>query len=354
MAQTIIRVEHSKENPYVLMDRRVAENPDLSWKAKGLMAYLLSRPDDWTIQILDLIKRSKDGAHAVRSGLAELEAAGYVIRKRLHDPKTGQFQGFEMRVFERPVPEAQRTSPEDRQHATDEEGEIAQGKLPFSGFPQTGNPQTENPHAENRTLLSNDSTNKDLTSNEDDEDEDARARETLTSPETAPEAGEGSPSSGNPDSGRDEVLAAVVALYEQEIGGTLTAMIFDELTDLTRENRDLEAWKRAFRASIGARNRWKYVQAVLLHPERKPPAQQEVQHAASDERGVRTRSRRPARRNGNGRKGSSQHGSATEPDAATAARWEREAEDKLAALRARAEELGLADACGAGGAVGGG
>ena len=82
--------------------------------------------------------------------------------------------------------------------------------------------------------------------------------------------------------GADPILAQVVALYEQEIGGTLTAMIADELNDLVQnECRDLERRRAAFRASIGARSRWKYARAIILHPERKPP--QEV-HRATNQR----------------------------------------------------------------------
>jgi hypothetical protein len=77
-AQTIFRVEKNKENPFVMIDRRVIENPKLSWKAKGLLAYLLSRPDNWVVRFRDLVKRAPDKAHTVRAAMKELRAAGHV------------------------------------------------------------------------------------------------------------------------------------------------------------------------------------------------------------------------------------------------------------------------------------
>lgn len=70
-----------------------------------------------------------------------------------------------------------------------------------------------------------------------------------------------------PVSALDAGFAAVVALYEQEIGGTLTAMMLDEFNDLWALCSDLERWRYAFRASIGKRARWAYIRAIIEHPE---------------------------------------------------------------------------------------
>jgi hypothetical protein len=76
--KTIFRVAKNKDNPFVMIDRRVIENPSLSWKAKGLLAYLLSRPDDWVVRFRDLVNRSPDGGHTVRAAMKELRRAGHV------------------------------------------------------------------------------------------------------------------------------------------------------------------------------------------------------------------------------------------------------------------------------------
>jgi hypothetical protein len=113
-AQTIFRVEKNSENPFVMIDRRAIENPKLSWKAKGLLAYLLSRPDDWVVRFRDLAKRAPDGAHTIRVAMKELRAAGHVevITEReggrivnwiykIHEVPDGGFQQVEIQEVEK-------------------------------------------------------------------------------------------------------------------------------------------------------------------------------------------------------------------------------------------------------------
>ena len=52
----------------------------LSFAARGMLCYLLSKPDKWIIRTGDLVKRSPHGEIAVNSILKELESKGYVIR----------------------------------------------------------------------------------------------------------------------------------------------------------------------------------------------------------------------------------------------------------------------------------
>jgi hypothetical protein len=72
---TIFRVIHDKDNPYVVINKTAIENPSLSFKAKGILAYLMSRPDGWEVSVADLVNRSVDGKASVRAGLQELEDA---------------------------------------------------------------------------------------------------------------------------------------------------------------------------------------------------------------------------------------------------------------------------------------
>src|SRR5258707_13097107 len=42
----IIRASR-KNQPYVMISRTTAQDSTLSWAARGVLAYLLSKPDDW-------------------------------------------------------------------------------------------------------------------------------------------------------------------------------------------------------------------------------------------------------------------------------------------------------------------
>jgi hypothetical protein len=45
----------------------------LSWKARGILAYLLQHEDDWEVSVQDLVAQStKDGRMSVQSALQEL------------------------------------------------------------------------------------------------------------------------------------------------------------------------------------------------------------------------------------------------------------------------------------------
>ncbi|MFF1321963.1 hypothetical protein ACFVZZ_21410 [Streptomyces chartreusis] len=59
---------------------------ELSFKAKGLFGYVSTHRNGWHVTISDLVRLGPDGREAVRAGLKELEAHGYLIRERLRRP----------------------------------------------------------------------------------------------------------------------------------------------------------------------------------------------------------------------------------------------------------------------------
>lgn len=99
--RTVFRVQKDKENPYVMLNKEFLDNDKLSWKAKGLLTYLLSKPDDWRIIISDLIKKSTDGRDCVYSIIKELIKEGYIIRKS--NRENGKYSGLEYIILETPT-----------------------------------------------------------------------------------------------------------------------------------------------------------------------------------------------------------------------------------------------------------
>lgn len=84
----IIRVVHDREHPYVMVSRALAQQRGLSYEARGLMLYLLSKPKDWQARMADLQAEGAIKRTALRSILHELEAAGYLVRERVWNPET--------------------------------------------------------------------------------------------------------------------------------------------------------------------------------------------------------------------------------------------------------------------------
>lgn len=73
-----------------VVPNKVLNDDRLSFKAKGLFAYIQSKPSEWDFNGRRIAKDSKDGYKSVYAGLKELEDAGYLTRKRYKDEK-GKF-----------------------------------------------------------------------------------------------------------------------------------------------------------------------------------------------------------------------------------------------------------------------
>lgn len=77
---TIVR--SPKVEKYFRAANAVFEDEWLSWEARGLMGYLLSKPDNWQVRLHDLVRRGPAGEHKIRRMLKGLEWLGYLRRKR--------------------------------------------------------------------------------------------------------------------------------------------------------------------------------------------------------------------------------------------------------------------------------
>ena len=56
----------------------VINDKNLSWTATGLLLYMLSFPKGHGFSLEHLVKQTPEGQDSVRSGLTELERAGYL------------------------------------------------------------------------------------------------------------------------------------------------------------------------------------------------------------------------------------------------------------------------------------
>ena len=70
----------NKNVNYTVMSNHHLQDKRLSLKAKGLLSYMLSLPDDWDYSLKGLTTGCRDGIDSVRSAVRELEASGYLRR----------------------------------------------------------------------------------------------------------------------------------------------------------------------------------------------------------------------------------------------------------------------------------
>ena len=86
---------------YSVVHNDLIEDKRISFKARGLLIYLLSKPDHWRTTTSHLATIGPDGRQAIQTMMRELEQAGYVVRRRYQDPSTGQWR-YDTLVFDCP------------------------------------------------------------------------------------------------------------------------------------------------------------------------------------------------------------------------------------------------------------
>ncbi|MGJ3494413.1 hypothetical protein ACR9PT_07510 [Piscirickettsia salmonis] len=94
---SIVRI-HRKEKDFVVLDKQFLNDEGLSFRAKGMLSYLLSLPDDWKVSRSHLAKISQDGPTSVNSTLKELKDAGYILL--ISERENGKFSDYDYLVFE--------------------------------------------------------------------------------------------------------------------------------------------------------------------------------------------------------------------------------------------------------------
>lgn len=90
------------EAHFVMVRNSVARDDRLSFRARGVLIAVLSRPDDWSISAENLAREGQESVQTIYKCLRELEAAGYVKRRRVRN-SAGQLR-TETLVFDEPQP----------------------------------------------------------------------------------------------------------------------------------------------------------------------------------------------------------------------------------------------------------
>ena len=99
---SLYQFKHNKKVNYTVVDNAFINDGKLTWKSKGILLYLFSRPENWQVYVADLINKAADGEKALRSGLQELETFGYLARFIQRDEK-GRFEKTVYEVYENPI-----------------------------------------------------------------------------------------------------------------------------------------------------------------------------------------------------------------------------------------------------------
>lgn len=225
-------------------------DPNLSAKAKGLLAYMLTLPNDWRFHQEELEKHFTDGTKSIRTALNELITQGYVVKKSLRD-ENGKFSGTDWIVYDNPTFENRKSVKIPLNQGSQNKNAVKSAITPSCEKRNAGKR-----NAENGTLLSTNYTNnlsKQRTNKQKDEEEDNNSNSKISSEiQTKREA--------------------VFKFWENNGFGSISPFLYEKIGDEIKgfkeaglsEGGTYELIKHAMVIAVeyNARN-WRYVQAVL-------------------------------------------------------------------------------------------
>lgn len=103
--QSILRAPTRER--FVVSHVKPAKFAGWSWKARGILWYVLTLPDNWVIYISELAKHATDGISSTRAGIRELQKHGYCQKVTIRRPNgtivTVEWHISEMGEFDAPA-----------------------------------------------------------------------------------------------------------------------------------------------------------------------------------------------------------------------------------------------------------
>lgn len=234
-----MKVEKIRRKGFTVISNDVLNNTALSWKAKGLFAYLWSQSDLWDFYEVEVLKHSTDGRASLRAGLKELEEHGYLKRYRNRDDK-GILRESKWILSEQPM----------------------------FDFPKLDKPTLDYPTLDNRTLTNTNynNTNNNNTNNNNTDKNEAVVDTSLVNIVDQPEE----------ESIDDDGFGKIVEFYQENFG-MMSSFLYDDMRHTYNEwqqqskEPDLIIIKAMQIALSNNVRNWKYACAVLRTWEDKRP-----------------------------------------------------------------------------------
>lgn len=89
-------------NDFTILPNRLLKDKRLSFRARGILAMMLSMPEDWQTYAEWIEDQGTEGREALQSAFKELENCGYLSRRRVLDAATKKFVRNEWVWFNEP------------------------------------------------------------------------------------------------------------------------------------------------------------------------------------------------------------------------------------------------------------
>ena len=195
-----------RRNNFTIIGNGIFMENALSFEAMGLLAYLLSKPDNWQVHVQALVRATegtaqKRGENKILALLRELIGAGYIIRQRQSSGKMDYY------VYDEPQGEPSADT-------TPDSGSCAENaSQPIENKPQPSKPHVAKPHVAFEGVLINTEGQQELKLNKDGRGANARVRATPPAePPPPPDPRPEPPAPPVAKPARFEPLSALLAL----------------------------------------------------------------------------------------------------------------------------------------------
>lgn len=107
---------------FTILSNAVINDARLSFRARGILLFLLSKPADWRTRSEAITGQSpNEGRDAVRTAMRELERYGYLVREKIQDDR-GRWHTLQT-IFEEPVDPSADPGPENPGPGRSDSGE---------------------------------------------------------------------------------------------------------------------------------------------------------------------------------------------------------------------------------------
>ncbi|MEA0552936.1 DnaD domain protein [Lysinibacillus irui] len=243
-SKNIVRVVKNKD--YTVINNTSLYDTKLSWKAKAIHVFMLSKPDDWTFHNSELTQWATDGDTSFDTGLKELKKYGYVKKERRRG-KNGKFEWVTV-VYEVPQHDGEQEQPIDKQPLPDSPSmENPPMVEPYPEKPSMENPRVEKPLVENQGLLNTNIPSTDLLSTDrliNNNDKEPRAY-------AASEKQTASPTQN------------AFVFYEQNHFGALGSLIIFKIEQWINDLSEPLVIHAMEKAVLNGKTNWGYVETIL-------------------------------------------------------------------------------------------
>lgn len=136
-----------KEKGFVQIPNSILSDPNISLKAKTVLAIMLSLPDNWDFSIEGISGKCKESKDCIAKAVNELIDTGYVIRTKTRGAD-GRITKWEYEVFEEPCKTIEQSNEEPCKEIPDTA--LSHQEKPEENYPEQDFPELESPSTETK------------------------------------------------------------------------------------------------------------------------------------------------------------------------------------------------------------